>query len=428
MTLIAKFGVDHLSTFASNVVRLRQDRNVQKERPVRVLMVDDDYEDFVLVERLLKSCSRRYRVFQIETVEEAEEAVRKGDHDIALIDNHINDSSGLELIRSMRANDAQVPLILLTGSADPTIDLTALEAGAVDYIDKKDLSSRVLERSIRYAYAQFITEQRLRRSEMAMRAAKEQAEYANAAKSQFLAHMSHELRTPLNAIIGFSELMRDEVMGPVGNDRYVPYVSDIYNSGQHLLTLINDILDLSKIESGQMEYHPEPVNIRELADDCIQVVREQVRSARLDVAVDIDAASYMIVDRRAFKQIMLNLLSNALKFTPKGGSVTVTTGSKAGDLVITVQDTGAGMTKEELRMQSAAMIGMGLMAAPAEVPRPLLAELSAALTSFVNQGGSLTLAMEPAEPVSLGGVVREAQAGTINAEALGLSVTAEAPN
>lgn len=348
MTLIAKFGVDHLSTFASNVVRLRQDRNVQKERPVRVLMVDDDYEDFVLVERLLKSCSRRYRVFHIETVEEAEEAVRKGDHDIALIDNHINDSSGLELIRSMRANDAQVPLILLTGSADPTIDLTALEAGAVDYIDKKDLSSRVLERSIRYAYAQFITEQRLRRSEMAMRAAKEQAEYANAAKSQFLAHMSHELRTPLNAIIGFSELMRDEVMGPVGNDRYVPYVSDIYNSGQHLLTLINDILDLSKIESGQMEYHPEPVNIRELADDCIQVVREQVRSARLDVAVDIDAASYMIVDRRAFKQIMLNLLSNSIKFTPDGGRISIGLNLATPMPTLSVSDNGIGIPEEKL--------------------------------------------------------------------------------
>lgn len=337
-----------MSTFASNVVRLRQDRNVQKERPVRVLMVDDDYEDFILVERLLKSCSRRYRVFHIETVEEAEEAVRKGDHDIALIDNHINDSSGLELIRTMRANDAQVPLILLTGSADPTIDLTALEAGAVDYIDKKDLSSRVLERSIRYAYAQFITEQRLRRSEMAMRAAKEQAEYANAAKSQFLAHMSHELRTPLNAIIGFSELMREEVMGPVGNERYVPYVSDIYNSGQHLLTLINDILDLSKVESGQMEYHPEPVNIRELADECIQIVREKLRLARLEVDVDVDSTSCMIVDRRAFMQILLNLLSNSIKFTQDGGRISINLNLATPKPTLSVSDNGIGIPEDKL--------------------------------------------------------------------------------
>lgn len=337
-----------MSRFASNVVRLRQDGNVQKERPVRVLMVDDDYEDFVLVERLLKSCGRRYRVFLIETAEEAEEAVRKGDHDIALIDNQINESSGLELIRTMRANNAQVPLILLTGSSDPSIDLTALEAGAVDYIDKKDLSSRVLERSIRYAYAQFITEQRLRRSEMAMRAAKEQAEYANAAKSQFLAHMSHELRTPLNAIIGFSELMRDEVMGPVGNDRYVPYVSDIYDSGQHLLTLINDILDLSKVESGQMEYHPEPVNIRELADECIQIVREKLRSAGQEVTVDIDSASYMIVDRRAFKQIMLNLLSNSIKFTPNGGRITIDLNLATPKPTLSVSDNGIGIPEEKL--------------------------------------------------------------------------------
>ncbi len=337
-----------MPSYTSNVVRLPQDRDVKKERPVRVLMVDDDYEDYVLVERLLKASSRRYRVSHTDSVEEAVEAVRKGDHDIALIDYHINDISGLDLIRSIRASDAQVPLILLTGSVDPTIDLTALEAGAVDYIDKKDLSSRVLERSIRYAYAQFITEQRLRRSEMAMRAAKEQAEHANAAKSQFLAHMSHELRTPLNAIIGFSELMRDEIMGPVGNDRYVPYVSDIYHSGQHLLTLINDILDLSKVEAGQMEYHPEPVNIRELADECVQIVREQIRSARLNVAVEINDTSLMIVDRRAFKQILLNLLSNSIKFTPDGGRIIINLNLNAPMPTLSVSDNGIGIPEEKL--------------------------------------------------------------------------------
>ncbi|MDF1720992.1 MAG: ATP-binding protein [Minwuia sp.] len=333
---------------STNVVQLRGATAVRDDRPIRVLMVDDDFEDFVLVERLLKSANRRYRVSHVASATEAREAVRRGDHDIALIDNHINDQSGIDLIRSMRASNAQTPMILLTGSADPDIDLAALEAGAVDYIDKKDLSARVLERSIRYAYAQFVTEQRLRRSEMAMREAKEQAEYANAAKSQFLAHMSHELRTPLNAIIGFSELMRNEIMGPVGNDRYVPYMDDIFDSGQHLLTLINDILDLSKVEAGQMEYHPEPVNIQELVEESIHLVREKAREGSLLLSEVVDKSAFMIVDRRAFKQIMLNLLSNAIKFTPEGGTITVRLDLEAPMPTLTVSDTGIGIPHDKL--------------------------------------------------------------------------------
>jgi len=333
---------------SSNVVNLRQVRSTNAETPIRVLMVDDDFEDFVLVERLLKSADRRYRVTHVDSIDEAEAAILRGDHDIALIDNHINETLGLDLIRQLRARRTEVPLILLTGSTDPTIDFTALEAGAADYIDKKDLSSRLLERSIRYAYAQFIIEQRLRRSEMAMREAKEQAEYANAAKSQFLAHMSHELRTPLNAIIGFSELMRDQVMGPVGNERYVPYVNDIYVSGQHLLTLINDILDLSKVESGQMEYHPEPVNVRDLVEETIQVVREKARAANLSLVVNLDGNCAIIVDRRAFKQVILNLLSNSIKFTPDGGRITVSMELSVPMPTLSVSDTGVGIPEEKL--------------------------------------------------------------------------------
>lgn len=337
-----------MSSKTSNVVQLHSAPKPQENRPIRVLMVDDDYEDFVLVERLLKSANRRYRVSHIDSAPEAEETVQRGDFDIALIDNHINDRSGIDLIRHMRANNAQMPLILLTGSVDPAIDLTALDAGAVDYIDKKDLSSRVLERSIRYAYAQFTTEQRLRRSEMAMRDAKEQAEYANAAKSQFLAHMSHELRTPLNAIIGFSELMRNEIMGPVGNDRYVPYMDDIFNSGQHLLTLINDILDLSKVEAGQMEYHPEPVNIHELVEESMHLVRQKAKDGDLLLGQGVDRDVFMIVDRRAFKQIMLNLLSNAIKFTPDGGKVMVRFDRDAPMPTLTVSDTGIGIPEDKI--------------------------------------------------------------------------------
>jgi len=179
--------------------------------------------------------------------------------------------------------------------------------------------------------------------------AREHAEAANRSKSEFLANMSHELRTPLNAVMGFSEVIRDAIMGPV-DARYRNYARDIYNAGRHLLSLINDVLDLSKIEVGRLELHEEVVDVAAIIADCERIIAARAREAGLHVAVDLAADRPMLrADKLRLKQIILNLLSNAVKFTPPGGRVTISARSRAnGEFALAVADTGIGMKPEEV--------------------------------------------------------------------------------
>ena len=181
---------------------------------------------------------------------------------------------------------------------------------------------------------------------------KVRAEGANQAKSEFLANMSHELRTPLNAINGFSEIMIAEMYGPLGDLRYKSYAQDILNSGQHLLALISDILDMSKIEAGKMSLRFEPLSLEEVAEDALRLVRNRAEAAGLALRLDFDDLPDVEADYRAIKQVLLNLLSNAVKFTPRGGRVTVRAELRddpMGERVrISVQDTGIGITPDDL--------------------------------------------------------------------------------
>ena len=157
--------------------------------------------------------------------------------------------------------------------------------------------------------------------------------------------MSHELRTPLNAIIGFSEIMENGMFGALGRDKYTEYCQDIRCSGQHLLNLINDILDMSKIEAGRMLVHPEAVRLDAVVAETLRAVSVPAGDKRLSVAACIDPGTVLHADRRAMKQIMLNLLSNAVKFTPEGGTVTVRARAWGGIALVVIEDTGIGIPK-----------------------------------------------------------------------------------
>jgi PAS domain S-box-containing protein len=184
-------------------------------------------------------------------------------------------------------------------------------------------------------------------AEEVMRAAKESAEAASRAKSEFLANMSHELRTPLNAVIGFAELIARQIAGPIGNTRYLDYAADIAKSGSHLLQLINDILDLAKLDAGQVVLSEESIDLHNLVAGAIRMLAPRVEQG--GIATKIELIRHVRGDARRMRQILLNLLGNALKFTPPGGRIVVTGERDAtGGLRLAVKDTGIGIAKAHI--------------------------------------------------------------------------------
>ena len=166
-------------------------------------------------------------------------------------------------------------------------------------------------------------------------------------KSEFLANMSHELRTPLNAILGFSQVLRDRMFGDI-NEKQEEYLDDILTSGNHLLSLINDVLDLSKVEAGQVELVMAPFSLRETLERGVVVVREQASDEEVSVAIAADPDADIVEgDERRIQQVIFNLLSNAVKFTPTGGAVDVPTTRVNGEVKVSVTDTGPGIAPED---------------------------------------------------------------------------------
>ncbi|MBO3758927.1 PAS domain S-box protein [Ciceribacter sp. L1K23] len=189
-----------------------------------------------------------------------------------------------------------------------------------------------------------------KRTEEELRGAKRAAETANAHKSEFLARVSHEIRTPLNAIIGFADIMANEHFGPVGHPRYAEYASDIVRSGRHVLDIVNDLLDISKIEAGEMDLDFTAVGLNETVSQAVAIVQPQANGQRVIIRTALSqAVPSVVADLRSIKQIVLNILANAIRFTPSGGQIIVSTAYEAnGSVVLRIRDTGIGMSRTEL--------------------------------------------------------------------------------
>lgn len=185
----------------------------------------------------------------------------------------------------------------------------------------------------------------------ALQQERDRAQEANRTKSQFLAHMSHELRTPLNAILGFSDMMREQVLGPIGTHTYVTYANDIHTSGEHLLSLINDLLDIAKIEAGKHELDEEPVDIRATIESSIRLFSHRLIRRKISTSIQImDGAKTLICDRRSLSQMLFNLISNAEKFGTEGGEISITSRlDDAGGIRLSVKDDGKGFDEEEVQ-------------------------------------------------------------------------------
>lgn len=193
------------------------------------------------------------------------------------------------------------------------------------------------------------TQTQLEETSRSLRSALAAADTASRAKSSFLAAMSHELRTPLNAVIGFSEMMRMEAFGPIGSDRYREYAGDIHNSGVHLLSLINDVLDLSRIDAGELKLEEDLFAVCDIVDQSLRFIAPQAEQGALRLEADCAAAlPEIFADRRRIKQALINLLANAVKFTPSGGTITIRAELVPAGLAIAVHDTGIGIAAKDI--------------------------------------------------------------------------------
>jgi len=177
---------------------------------------------------------------------------------------------------------------------------------------------------------------------------KTRAEEANRSKSEFLANMSHELRTPLNAIIGFSEIMEKQFLGPIGTDKYIEYAEDINRSGQFLLEVINDILDMSKIEAGKIELDVKDLRLNDVVQEALRIAGPRAVADDVDLINTIIGQNRIKADKRALKQVLINLLTNAIKFTPSSGTVTLSGKPDAENYVITIKDNGIGISPQDI--------------------------------------------------------------------------------
>jgi len=313
-------------------------------RALRILLIEDNPGDARLTQLLLEEASDfAFEMTHVTSFEQGMAAIGDGIFDIALVDLSLGDSHGIETVRHMHQRAPLMPMIVLSGLEDETMAMAALQEGAQDYLVKGQGDGNLIKRAIRYAMER-------KRVEAQLVDTKNTAEAASRAKTEFLANMSHELRTPLNAIIGFSEILKQEPLGPLGHPSYRDYVRDVYESGVHLLHIINDILDLSKIEVGKLTLTETPVEPREAIESCMRIVRERAENAGLNLIADISPdLPTLNADERMVKQVLLNLLSNAIKFTAAGGSVRVVARVDDKDgVMIQVVDNGIGIAAADI--------------------------------------------------------------------------------
>ncbi|HEX5318788.1 MAG TPA: ATP-binding protein [Stellaceae bacterium] len=316
-----------------------------------VLIIDDDGDFADSVAELIEP-----QGYQVVIATRADEALARVDRHspgftdapVVFVDVRLGVTSGVDVLARLRQRRPDLICVVMTAELDTQTAIAALRRGAYDYFDKScdpGTLLAVLDRCFDLVKLQKDRES----AHEALRIAKEEAEAASRAKSGFLATVSHELRTPLNAIIGFSEMMLREVLGALGNDQYKTYVADIHASGTHLLQIINDILDLSKAESGKLELYEDVFDLRDMIRAVGQLTSARICEAGLSNATHLPGDLPLLrADERKTKQVLLNLITNAAKFTPPGGHIEIVGEYTDSGLALTVADTGIGIASDDI--------------------------------------------------------------------------------
>lgn len=310
---------------------------------VQILMVEDNPGDARLTRELLRDADGlTIDLVHADSLTRGLEALDERSFDAVLLDLSLPDTTGIEGVTRVNEKNPMIPIIVLSGQVNEEVAIAALQEGAQDYLMKGQGDGYLMGRTIRYAIER-------KRIETQLVEAKRAAEAADRAKSDFLANMSHELRTPLNAIIGFSSMLSMEMRGPLGDGAYKEYAKDIHQSGCHLLDVINDILDLSKISVGKYDIDAATLCLPEVIHDCVHMIRMKAESAGLEIIIDVPSdLPLLCADERIIKRILLNLLSNAIKFTEKGHVRIAAWSAVDGGMSLSVEDTGIGISRAAL--------------------------------------------------------------------------------
>ncbi|MDI7775359.1 PAS domain-containing sensor histidine kinase [Asticcacaulis sp. EMRT-3] len=329
---IAQLRAQRAEARLRDAINSVSDAFVLWDRKGRLLMWNATFGDtFNIDARFLKPGTTRDLIDQVMQI-----AIRRQqpaqDEREGVIEAELNNGRWIQISESRTAEGGRV----LTGA-----DITAVKLQEEKSRENEEMLQGLVEKLEQSRHQQTVLARNYEIEKL-------RAEAANHAKSEFLANMSHELRTPLNAINGFSEIMASEMFGPLGHDRYREYAGDILSSGQHLLSLINDILDMSKIEAGKLTLRLEPVLVDEVVEDTLRLVRQRAEKAGLRIRVHLPQLPEISADFRALKQILLNLLTNAVKFTPHGGTITISAVATDENVHIRVADTGIGIAEKDL--------------------------------------------------------------------------------
>ena len=375
--------------------------NKNPKSVARVLLVEDDEDDFILTsEYLHQLASHSFEIDWVTNPTKALEQLNLGKHDICLLDYQLGAYNGLTVLERASENGCSIPIIMLTGQSDEALDQSALAAGAVDYLVKSEMTTARFARAIRYALArQEIENERLERIN---------AETQNQSKDRFLAHLSHELRTPLTSILGYTEILLNSNKAPNAE----PELNIILNNGQHLLGLLNNVLDLSKIAVGKLEYNFSTINVDSFIADifCLMQVHAADKGLTLKMHAKNALPLQIYSDPVRLRQVLINLIHNGIKFT-ETGQVTLTIWTEFINeqelMKFSVADTGQGIPEHMLgnifkpfeqvedfisRKEQGAGLGLSICT-------ELVQHMGGSITvnSVVNQGSEFVFSVDPGD-------------------------------
>ena len=310
-----------------------------------IAIIDDDPHDCVRIERCLRQGNGSLiRTEFANSFDEGLSLLSERSFDTALVDVDLGDRSGFDLVERFGGRLSPTPFIIMGGRPGRDLDERAADLGAYAFVDKAELTDANLDRAIRYT-------SRARASERALQALAQKAVAATESKNAFLARMSHDFRTPLNAIMGFAEVLQAEAEGRLSGERITEYAGYIVDSSHHLMDLVNNILNLSRIEADRYEIRRIWLDVGEMLPDMVRLVTGAAGKKGINLAVHTGHGEHLLAaDPTALKQMVVNLLSNAVKFTPEGGQVAVETAVVDNTFAITVRDSGIGMGAEEVEI------------------------------------------------------------------------------